>query len=539
MKLSDLSIRRPVLASMVSLALVLFGAIGYTRLAVREFPDVDPPIVSVSTELPGANPQVVESAVTDILEEELSTVEGLRTLTSSSAEGFSNITLEFNLERGVEAAAQDVRDKVARIRGRLPRGHRGAGGRQAGGGRAAVLLARALGRELRPAPALRHRRPAGEGAAADAARAWARRRIFGERRFSMRVWLSAAELSARGLTVQDVQQAIRTPQRRGAGRADRVRPPRVHRALAGRAQDARRVRRAGGLERQRRAGQAQGPRRASSSAPRTSGARSGSRARRRSPSASSASRRPTSSRWPTRSGRSCPGFRQSLPPGVKLDIGVRRVDLRVALDPGGAGDAASSPALLVVIIIFVFLRNLRATIIPGLAIPASIVATFAIMYFLGFSINNFTLLALTLAIGIVVDDAIIVLENAYRHQEELGESPEDGRRQRHARDRLRRHRDHHLARRGVHAARVPQGLDRPAVQRVRHRRGGLGGRLGLRGADAHADALRQDPAGAQAARAALPRARERVQRPGGGLQPARSRARCATAGRSLGGAWCC
>jgi multidrug efflux pump subunit AcrB len=120
MTLSDLSIRRPVLASMVSLALVLFGAIGYTRLAVRELPDVDPPIVSVNTELPGANPQVVESAVTDILEEELSTVEGLRTLTSSSAEGFSNITLEFNLERDVEAAAQDVRDNVARARGRLP-----------------------------------------------------------------------------------------------------------------------------------------------------------------------------------------------------------------------------------------------------------------------------------------------------------------------------------------------------------------------------------------------------------------------------------
>jgi hypothetical protein len=94
MKISDLSIRRPVFASMVSLALVLFGAIGYTRLAVREFPDVDPPIVSVVTELPGANPQVVESAVTDILEEELSTVEGLRTLSSSSAEGFSNITVK-------------------------------------------------------------------------------------------------------------------------------------------------------------------------------------------------------------------------------------------------------------------------------------------------------------------------------------------------------------------------------------------------------------------------------------------------------------
>src|SRR3954453_14887322 len=120
MKISDLSIRRPVLASMISLALVLFGVIGYTQLAVREFPDVDAPIVSVTTVLPGANPQVVESAVTDILEEELSTVEGLRTLTSSSGEGVSNITLEFNLERGVETAAQDTRYKVARIRERLP-----------------------------------------------------------------------------------------------------------------------------------------------------------------------------------------------------------------------------------------------------------------------------------------------------------------------------------------------------------------------------------------------------------------------------------
>ena len=164
------------------------------------------------------------------------------------------------------------------------------------------------------------------------------------------------------------------------------------------------------------------------------------------------------------------------------------------------------------IIIFVFLRNLRATIIPGLAIPTSIVATFAIMYFLGFSINNFTLLALTLAIGIVVDDAIIVLENAYRHQEELGESPEVA------------------ATNGTREigfaviattislvavftpAGVPQGLHRPAVQRVRHRGGGLGGDLGLRGAHAHADALRQDPARAAAARGAVPGARERLQR---------------------------
>jgi multidrug efflux pump len=120
MILSDTAIRRPVFASVLSVAIVLFGAIGFTQLSVREFPDVDPPVVSVSTVLRGANPRVMESAVTDILEEELSTIPGLRTLTSSSAEQVSNITLELTLDRKIEDAAQDVRDKVNRVRGLLP-----------------------------------------------------------------------------------------------------------------------------------------------------------------------------------------------------------------------------------------------------------------------------------------------------------------------------------------------------------------------------------------------------------------------------------
>src|SRR5687768_5444803 len=120
MQFAERFIRRPVLASMVSLGLVLVGLIGYTRLPVREFPDADAPVVTVTTLLPGANPQVIESAVTDVLEEELSSVEGLRTLTSASQEQISTITLEFTLDRKIEDAAQDVRDKVARVRGRLP-----------------------------------------------------------------------------------------------------------------------------------------------------------------------------------------------------------------------------------------------------------------------------------------------------------------------------------------------------------------------------------------------------------------------------------
>ena len=422
MKLSDLSIRRPVLASMVSLALVLFGAIGYTRLAVREFPDVDPPIVSVSTELPGANPQVVESAVTDILEEELSTVEGLRTLTSSSAEGFSNITLEFNLERGVEAAAQDVRDKVARIRGRLPEDVREpVVAKQEADAQPFFWLAlsgenydllqlsdvgdRLVKSRLQTLP--------GVGQA----------RIFGERRFSMRVWLSASELSARGLTVQDVQEAIRTRNVEvPAGRIESDRREFTVRSLGelktpAEFSDLVVSNDSGVLVKLKDLGRVELGAEDERSALRFKGT----------PAVAIGVVRQSKAniiQVADAIRHELPRVQESLPPGVKLSIAFDE-SIFVSRSITEAEETLMLAAGLVVIIIFIFLRNLRATIIPGLAIPTSIIATFAIMYFLGFSINNFTLLALTLAIGIVVDDAIIVLENAYRHQEELGESPED------------------------------------------------------------------------------------------------------------------
>ncbi len=422
MKLSDLSIRRPVLASMVSLALVLFGAIGYTRLAVREFPDVDPPIVSVSTELQGANPQVVESAVTDILEEELSTVEGLRTLTSSSAEGFSNITLEFNLERPVEAAAQDVRDKVARIRGRLPEDVREpVVAKQEADAQPFFWLAlsgenydllqlsdigdRLVKSRLQTLP--------GVGQA----------RIFGERRFSMRVWLSAAELSARGLTVQDVQAAIRSRNVEvPAGRIESSRREFTVRSLGelktpGEFAELVVSNANGVLVKLRDVGRVELGAEDDRSALRYKGT---------SAVAIGVVRQSKANIIQVAEAirRELPRVQESLPPGVTLSIAFDQ-SIFVSRSIREAEETLILAAGLVVIIIFVFLRNLRATLIPGLAIPTSIVAAFAIMYFLGFSINNFTLLALTLAIGIVVDDAIIVLENAYRHQEELGESPEE------------------------------------------------------------------------------------------------------------------
>src|SRR2546430_3201479 len=207
MKLSETSIRRPVLASMFSAALVLFGVIGYTRLSVRELPDIDPPIISVSTTLPGANAQVVETAVPDVREEDRSTIQGLRTLSSSSSEENSQITLEFNLDRPVDIAAQDVRDKVSRVRGRLP----------------VDVLEPVIAKQQADAQPFfwfalsspnydlmqlsdvadrlgkaRLQSLAGVGSAG----------VYGERRFAMRVWVQPDQLSARGLTVQDVGGAI-------------------------------------------------------------------------------------------------------------------------------------------------------------------------------------------------------------------------------------------------------------------------------------------------------------------------------------------
>ncbi len=421
MKLSDTAIRRPVLASMLSAALVLFGVIGYTRLSVRELPDIDPPIISVSTTLPGANAQVVETAVTDILEEELSTIQGLRTLSSTSSEEVSNITLEFTLDRPVDVAAQDVRDKVSRVRGRLPVDVlEPVIAKQEADAQPFFWLAlssqntdllqlsdiadRLVKARLQSLP--------GVGSAG----------IYGERRYAMRVWVQPEQLSARGLTVQDVEAAIN---------ARNVEIP------AGRIESTRRefsVRSLGELKTPQEFGElvvaSQGGQLVKlKDVARVELGPEDDRSIFRfngSPSVAIGVVRQSKANLIQVAQRirdALPAIQQTLPPGVNLQIAFDgSVFVTHSIDD--ARLTLVIAAILVVLIIFVFLRNLRATIIPGLAIPTSIISVFAILYFLGFSINNFTLLALTIAIGIVVDDAIIVLENAYRHQEELNEEPQ-------------------------------------------------------------------------------------------------------------------
>jgi len=422
MKLSETAIHRPVLASMLSAALVLFGVIGYTRLSVRELPDIDPPIISVTTVLPGANAQVVETAVTDVLEEELSTIQGIRTLSSSSAEQTSNITLEFTLDRPVDVAAQDVRDKVSRVRGRLPVDVlEPVIAKQSADAQPFFWLAlssdnydlmqlsdvadRLVKARLQSLP--------GVGSA----------QIFGERRYSMRVWVDPQALSARELTVQDVENAI-------ASRNVEI--------PAGRIESTRRefsVRSLGELKTPQEFGEMVVASRGTQLIKLKDVARvelgpEDDRSIFRwkgTPSVAIGVVRQSKANLidVARSIREdLPAIQQTLPTGVKLESAFDGSKF-VTQSINDAKVTLLIAAILVVLIIFVFLRNVRATIIPGLAIPASIIATFAIMYFLGFSINNFTLLALTIAIGIVVDDAIIVLENAFRHQEELHEEPEE------------------------------------------------------------------------------------------------------------------
>jgi len=420
MRFTDLFVRRPVLASMLSLALVLFGLIGYLRLPVREFPDADAPVVSVSVVLPGASPQVVESSVTDVLEEELSSVEGLRTMTSASQEQVSTITLEFTLERDIEAAAQDVRDKVARVRGLLPEDIEepvvakedadafpimflALTSRSHGLMELSDLADRQIKPRLQTIPGV-------SGAP-----------IFGERRFAMRVWLSPRELAARGLVAQDVERAIQTRSVEiPAGRIESDRREFSVRYLgemrtAGEYEDLTVSSAGGRLVKLGDVARVEPGPEDERSVVRYAG-------------------EPAVFIGVVRQSKAnvvevaravhdeLPAIRAGLPPGVELHMAFDG-SVFVERSIQEARETLGLTAVLVIAIIFLFLATLRATVIPALAIPVSLIATCAVLAALGYSINSLTLLGLILAIGIVVDDAIIVMENAYRHQEELGKDP--------------------------------------------------------------------------------------------------------------------
>jgi multidrug efflux pump len=409
------SIRRPVFATVLSLALVLFGWIGYTKLPVRELPDIDFPIVSVVTTLPGADPEVVEKEVTEILEEEINTIEGIKTLTSESSENVSRITVEFELERDINVAAQDVRDKIARVRGQLPEDADEPVVSKVDLDANAIMWIslNAEGESLRVLTEYadtvvkeRLQRLSGVGSIV----------IGGEKRFAVRVRLDAERLAAYELTVADVESALRRENVEiPSGRIESTQrefvvktegefptPDSFNDLVVAFRNDAPvRLRQLGvteeGDENERSIARFNLRPHVSLGILKQSKANTVAVAR--------AVRQEIDAITPT------------LPPRYRLQVSF---DSSVFIEESVAEvrNSLVIAGVLVVLVIFLFLHTPRSAVIPALAIPTSILATFGAMYFLDFTINNLTLLALVLLIGVVVDDAIIVLENVHRHVEE-------------------------------------------------------------------------------------------------------------------------
>jgi multidrug efflux pump len=414
MQLSEISIRRPVFATVLSLLVLLLGYVSFNRLAVREYPKIDEPVVNVETRFGGASSEVIEAQVTKVLEDSLAGIEGVDIITSVSRQEQSQVTVRFRLEREPDAAAAEVRDKVSRVRQRLPQGIDEPVVSKVEADAQPVIwvsLSSETVDSLRLSDVANRLIKPMLQTAAGAADV----RVFGERRYSMRVWLDTERLSAYRLTTQDVEDAIRRSNLEvPAGRiesaqrefnvtaaTDLNRPQEfsqiVIRTVNGvpvRVGDVARVQQSSASER---------------NATRYNGVDSVSLGVLRNATAN-----PLELSAAVRA--MLPRLEAQLPPGVALAVSndnsifiqesIRAVFVTIL-----------EATVLVALVIFVFLRTLRASIIPLITIPVSLIGTFALMALFGFTINTLTLLALVLAIGLVVDDAIVVLENIYRHIE--------------------------------------------------------------------------------------------------------------------------
>ncbi|NJO55884.1 MAG: efflux RND transporter permease subunit [Rhodospirillales bacterium] len=415
MDLPRISIQRPVLATMMNLALVLFGIISLGRLPVRELPDVDPPIVSVSTVFPGANAQVVETEITERLEEAINNIEGIKTLTSESREQVSNITIEFDLSRDIDLAAQDVRDRVSRVRGRLPEDILEPVISKRDADASPVIWIGVASDRFSPIELtdlaekqLKNRLQTVTGVSS----------IFigGEQRFAMRLWLDAEKMAAHQVTIIDVQRALREqnvelPSGRVENR-DREMTIQTRGELKDVEEFNRLVLRTDGdrLVRLRDIGYA---------AAGVENERTMARNRGKPCIFLGIVKQSKANTVEVAHGikRELAAAKPLLPAGIEVDINYdESVFVEQAIDE--VWYTLGLAFALVMLVIYVFLHNVRATLIPAISIPVSIVSTFAVLYFMGYSVNILTMLALVLAIGIVVDDTIVVLENISRHIEE-------------------------------------------------------------------------------------------------------------------------
>ncbi len=415
MQLAETSIRRPVFASVLSLLIMLIGAVSFNRLTVREYPKIDEPVVSVQTRFSGASSEVMEGQVTKILEDSLSGIEGVDVITSISRPERSLISIRFALSRDADSAAADVRDKVSRVRQRLPQGIDEPVIAKVEADAFPVIFM-AMSSDTHSALQLSEMANQLVKPVLQTAPGAADVTVFGERKFSMRIWLDPDRLAAYRLTVQDVEDALRRSNLEvPAGRIESAQ--REFNVTA--ATDLRRpaefrqvvIRTVNGM-----------PVRIADVARVESGPvdeRSAVRLNGRDSVALGVIRQATANPLDLSAGvrQLLVKVQKDLPPGVTIEVAN---DNSVFIDRSikSVYTTIGEAVVLVALVILIFLRTFRASIIPLLTIPVALIGTFALMALAGFSINTLTLLALVLAIGLVVDDAIVMLENIYRHIEE-------------------------------------------------------------------------------------------------------------------------
>ncbi|WP_448586162.1 efflux RND transporter permease subunit [Thermaurantiacus sp.] len=420
MILSDLSVKRPVFAAVLSLLLVLAGAVSYFRLPVRDLPAIEPPVIAIDVAYRGANAQVVENRITQIIEDRISGVEGIEAIISRSRDGRADITIEFAATRDIDAAANDIRDRVAGILDQLPTEADPPEVGKIDVDAQPIMWLNLLHPSWSPmqltdyaSRVLVDRFSAIDGVS--------RVQVGGDASPAMRIWLSRQKMAALGVTPGDVEAALRRqnvelPAGRVEGQTTNL-TVRVERAFADPEDFRRLIIRRGNDGYLVRLGDV--ARVTVEPANRYSFFRSNGEQAiglgivRQSGANTLAVANAVKAE--------VEAVRGMLPPGMEIAVGF---DSSLFIDRAirNVWMTLAEAAVLVVAVIFIFLGSLRATVIPAITVPICLIATFAVLYALGYSLNLLTLLAFVLAIGLVVDDAIVVLENIY-HRIEEGEPP--------------------------------------------------------------------------------------------------------------------
>jgi len=420
MWISDTSIKRPVFATMVIMALVILGLVSYSEIGVDLFPKVDFPIVSITTILKGASPEVVDIDVTDRIEEAVNTINGVKTITSTSSEGFSNIIVEFQLERDIDLAVQDVREQIAAVRRTLPDDIDEPVIQKVNPDSTPVMWLNLTGEKSIPELStyadeiLKEQLQRIDGVGS----LW----LGGLQKRQIRIWLDREKLKSFGIGPAEVAAVIGLENMELPGGRIESQTKEYSVKVKGNLRSAAefndlvianyqgspvRIRDIGraedGVDDQRTYTQFNGQ-----------------------PCVGIGIRKQTGTNTVQvidRVKKELDRINRTLPPGMKINTAFDQ-SIFIKDSMNQVQHHLIIGSILAVIAVFIFLRNIRTTLISAVALPVSIIATFTLIRAFGFTFNNLTMLALTLSVGILIDDAIIVIENIYRHIEE-GMSPRE------------------------------------------------------------------------------------------------------------------